>query len=94
MFRLIKSESACVQALFERAVSAKGTQQCALLWRAYIGYECARGRGEAARRVFLRAIHACPWSKVKSPSNNRNLHRTNPPLASDPDQIRNITSKP
>ena len=54
----------CVQALFERAVSAKGTQQCALLWRAYIGYEHGRGRAEAARRVFLRAIHACPWSKA------------------------------
>lgn len=55
----------CVlQALFERALSAKQTQQCALLWRAYIGYELQRGRPEAARRVFLRAIHACPWCKV------------------------------
>jgi hypothetical protein len=52
------------QALFERALSAKETQQCALLWRAYIGYELSRGRPEAARRVYLRAIHACPWSKV------------------------------
>lgn len=54
----------CVQALFERAVAGKGWGQCALLWRAYIGFEAARSRPEAARRVFLRAIHACPWSKV------------------------------
>lgn len=56
--------SLVLQALFERALSAKQTQQCALLWRAYIGYELSRGRPEAARRVFLRAIHACPWCKV------------------------------
>jgi hypothetical protein len=59
------------QALFERAVAAKGTAQCALLWRAYIGYEAGRGRAEAARRVFLRAIHACPWSKVGNPSGSQ-----------------------
>ncbi len=53
-----------MQAVLERALASKGGQQCGLLWRAALGFELSRGRPEAARRVFLRGIHACPWSKV------------------------------
>ncbi len=53
-----------VQAVLERALASKAGQQCGLLWRASIGFELLRGRPEAARKTFLRGIHACPWSKV------------------------------
>jgi hypothetical protein len=52
------------QALFERALGLKETRQSPVLWRAYISYEAAHGRADAAGRVFLRAINACPWAKV------------------------------
>ena len=55
------------QAVLERALASKGGQQCGLLWRAALGFELSRGRPEAARKVFLRGIHACPWSKVCLP---------------------------
>ncbi|CAI5468196.1 unnamed protein product [Closterium sp. Yama58-4] len=56
-----------VRGLLERALasSAKGSGQCVLMWRLYIGYELHISRNvDAARRVFFRAIHACPWSKA------------------------------
>jgi len=53
-----------LQAVLERALASKAGQQCGLLWRAALGFELSRGRPEAARKVFLRGIHACPWSKV------------------------------
>ena len=53
-----------VQAVLERSLASKAGQQCGLLWRAALGFELSRGRPEAARKVFLRGIHACPWSKV------------------------------
>jgi hypothetical protein len=34
------------------------------LWRLYITYMQATGNAEAARRVFLRAVRECPWSKA------------------------------
>lgn len=34
------------------------------IWKLYIFWELNRGRGvDAAKAVFYRAIHACPWSK-------------------------------
>ncbi|CAI5523271.1 unnamed protein product [Closterium sp. Naga37s-1] len=56
-----------VRGLLERALasSAKGSGQCVLMWRLYIGYELHISQNaDAARRVFFRAIHACPWSKA------------------------------
>ncbi|KAK9820400.1 hypothetical protein WJX72_009973 [[Myrmecia] bisecta] len=53
-----------VQALFEKALACKGSRACPLLWRAYLAYELARGRADAAKRVFLRAIHICPAAKA------------------------------
>ena len=38
--------------------------QTPLLWRCYLGAELAVGRPTAARRVFLRAVNACPWDKA------------------------------
>lgn len=43
-----------------------------VLWRAYLAFELDAlkapsqppGRPDAARRVFFRALHACPWSKT------------------------------
>ncbi|KAJ3695951.1 hypothetical protein LUZ60_001328 [Juncus effusus] len=53
-----------IHGLFERALSNEKLQKSVLLWRLYIDYEinivC---NPSSARRVFFRAIHACPWSK-------------------------------
>lgn len=43
-----------------------------VLWRAYLAYELEAlkqpsrpsDRPDAARRVFFRALHACPWAKT------------------------------
>ncbi|CAI5475271.1 unnamed protein product [Closterium sp. Yama58-4] len=56
-----------VRGLLERALasSAQGSGQCVLMWRLYIGYELHISQNaDAARRVFFRAIHTCPWSKA------------------------------
>ncbi|CAM6088353.1 unnamed protein product [Calypogeia fissa] len=54
-----------IHRLFERGLESKETQQCVLLWRCYLAYEVqVAGNAEAARRVYFRAIHACPWSKT------------------------------
>jgi hypothetical protein len=37
---------------------------CAGLWQAYTQHELAAGRLDAARKLFLRAVHACPGSKA------------------------------
>ncbi|KAK9818916.1 hypothetical protein WJX81_005554, partial [Elliptochloris bilobata] len=53
-----------VQALLERAVATPATRGSPLLWRVYIAHELAAGRPDAARRVFLRGVHACAWAKA------------------------------
>lgn len=54
-----------VHRLFERGLESKETQHCVLLWRCYLAYEVRVAvNAEAARRVYFRAIHACPWSKT------------------------------
>ncbi len=45
-----------------------GARSCPLLWRCYVEAELSFGRPQAARRVFLRAIHECPGSQVGRPS--------------------------
>lgn len=53
-----------VHRLFEKAVSHDKLQKSVLLWRCYLAYEVEIARNpSAARRIFFRAIHACPWSK-------------------------------
>ncbi|EEC74087.1 hypothetical protein OsI_09115 [Oryza sativa Indica Group] len=50
--------------LFERALTDDKLQKSVLLWRCYLAYEAEIAcNASAARRVFFRAIHACPWSK-------------------------------
>ncbi|MCO5592056.1 hypothetical protein L7F22_046050 [Adiantum nelumboides] len=54
-----------IHSLFEKAVDSNKTQQSVVLWRCYMAYELeVRGDFDAARRVYFRAIHACPWSKL------------------------------
>ncbi|XP_010551127.1 PREDICTED: protein NRDE2 homolog isoform X2 [Tarenaya hassleriana] len=53
-----------IRGLFERALSQDALSNSVLLWRCYIAYEIEIGRDpSAARRVYFRAINACPWSK-------------------------------
>ncbi|XP_015689394.2 nuclear exosome regulator NRDE2 [Oryza brachyantha] len=50
--------------LFERALADDKLQKSVLLWRCYLAYEAEIAcNASAARRVFFRAIHSCPWSK-------------------------------
>eukprot|EP00250_Pteridium_aquilinum_P014193 c21834_g1_i2 orf=187-3744(-) len=54
-----------IHSLFEKALETINTQQSVVLWRFYMAYELqVRGDMDAARRVYFRAIHACPWSKL------------------------------
>ncbi|XP_057545357.1 uncharacterized protein LOC130824389 isoform X2 [Amaranthus tricolor] len=50
--------------LFEKALANDRLRSSVLLWRCYISYEIQICNFSAARRVFFRAIHACPWSKL------------------------------
>jgi len=54
-----------IHGLFERALTDQDTQQSVILWRCYLAYELhVANNPDAARRIFFRAIHACPWSKL------------------------------
>lgn len=51
-----------IHALFERSLADEKLQSSVVLWRCYVAYEIDIARNpSAARRVFFRAIHACPW---------------------------------
>ncbi|XP_015966836.1 uncharacterized protein LOC107490577 isoform X1 [Arachis duranensis] len=53
-----------IRGLFERALGSDKLSSSVVLWRCYIAYEMDIVKDpSAARRVFFRAIHACPWSK-------------------------------
>lgn len=53
-----------IRGLFERALGNEKLRNSVLLWRCYIAYEInVECNPSAARRIFFRAIHACPWSK-------------------------------
>lgn len=53
-----------VHRLFEKALSNDKLQKSTLLWRFYLAYETEIAcNSSAAKRIFFRAIHACPWSK-------------------------------
>eukprot|EP00249_Psilotum_nudum_P017451 c26330_g1_i1 orf=1196-3601(+) len=54
-----------IHRLFERALEDKETHQSVVLWRCYVAYELQVAKDpDAARRVFFRAVHSCPWSKI------------------------------
>ena len=51
-----------IHSLFERALADDKLQKSVLLWRCYLAYEAEIAcNASAARRVFFRAIHSCPW---------------------------------
>ncbi|GAV67638.1 NRDE-2 domain-containing protein [Cephalotus follicularis] len=53
-----------IHGLFERALANDQLHKSVVLWRLYIAYEITiTCNPSAARRIFFRAIHACPWSK-------------------------------
>ncbi|XP_004515233.1 uncharacterized protein [Cicer arietinum] len=53
-----------IRGLFERGLGNDVLCSSVVLWRCYIGYELNIACDpSAARRIFFRAIHACPWSK-------------------------------
>ncbi|KAM7471048.1 hypothetical protein LguiA_009231 [Lonicera macranthoides] len=53
-----------VHGLFERALASGRLHNSVILWRWYIAYEInVASSPSSAKRVFFRAIHACPWSK-------------------------------
>ncbi|KAI4347330.1 hypothetical protein L6164_008147 [Bauhinia variegata] len=53
-----------IRGLFERALRGDRLCNSVVLWRSYIAYEMNIAHDPStARRVFFRAIHACPWSK-------------------------------
>ena len=52
------------QGMCERTLMTAAARSCPLLWRCYVEAELSFGRPQAARRVFLRAIHECPGSQV------------------------------
>jgi hypothetical protein len=50
--------------LFERALAQDTQNNSVILWRCYIAYEIdIADNPSAARRIYFRAINACPWSK-------------------------------
>ncbi|KAK4750974.1 hypothetical protein SAY87_004456 [Trapa incisa] len=58
------NDSHRIHALFERSLADGKLRSSVVLWRCYVAYEIDIARKpSSARRVFFRAIHACPWSK-------------------------------
>ncbi|KAE8678347.1 hypothetical protein F3Y22_tig00111427pilonHSYRG00550 [Hibiscus syriacus] len=54
-----------IHGLFERALANDKFHSSVVLWRLYVAYEInVVHNPSAARRIFFRAIHACPWSKT------------------------------
>ncbi|EOA29757.1 hypothetical protein CARUB_v10012846mg [Capsella rubella] len=53
-----------IRGLFERAFAQDTLKNSVILWRCYIAYEMDIAHNpSAARRIYFRAINACPWSK-------------------------------
>ena len=50
--------------LYEAALRPEACGACAALWRAYLALEVACGRRDAACRLLLRAVQACPGAKA------------------------------
>ncbi|GFH16397.1 uncharacterized protein HaLaN_12809 [Haematococcus lacustris] len=52
-----------LHAIFERSAADKRLAVCPQLWLMYLSYEAECSNAEAVRRVFLRAVRACPGCK-------------------------------
>ncbi|XP_057804229.1 uncharacterized protein LOC131019658 [Salvia miltiorrhiza] len=53
-----------IRGLFERALEDDKLHNSVILWRCFVEYERSVAcNNSGAKRVFFRAIHACPWSK-------------------------------
>ncbi|KAL8246022.1 hypothetical protein R6Q59_007238 [Mikania micrantha] len=53
-----------IHRLFEKALSDNMLRNSVLLWRLYMDFEIHVACDlSAARRIYFRAIHTCPWSK-------------------------------
>ncbi|XP_076894745.1 uncharacterized protein LOC143547132 [Bidens hawaiensis] len=53
-----------IHRIFEKVLADNVLRDSVLLWRLYIDYEIhVVGDLSAARRIYFRAIHTCPWSK-------------------------------
>lgn len=50
-----------IHGLFEKALADDRLRSSVVLWRCYISYEIYLSNFPAARRIFFRAIHSCPW---------------------------------
>lgn len=51
-----------IHGLVERALANEKLRNAVILWRLYLSYEInITNNPSAAKRVFFRAIHACPW---------------------------------
>ncbi|KAJ0463082.1 putative siRNA-mediated silencing protein NRDE-2 [Helianthus annuus] len=62
----ISKGSSChrIHRIFEKALADNVLRDSVLLWRLYIDYDIHVACDlSAARRVYFRAIHTCPWSK-------------------------------
>lgn len=49
--------------LFEQALATPTGQKSVLLWRLYLRFELVSGNAIGAKKVLLRALNHCPWSK-------------------------------
>ncbi|XP_020268919.1 protein NRDE2 homolog [Asparagus officinalis] len=63
LFELSKNGSSHrIRGLFEKALANDQLQKSVLLWRFYLAYEADLAHNPSAtRRIFFRAVHACPW---------------------------------
>ncbi|CAH9122186.1 unnamed protein product [Cuscuta epithymum] len=53
-----------IRSFFEKVLEDEKLCNSVIIWRSYIAYELdVTCNTSAARRVFFRAVHACPWSK-------------------------------
>ncbi|RAL46346.1 hypothetical protein DM860_015339 [Cuscuta australis] len=53
-----------IRRFFERVLANEKLCNSVIIWRSYIAYELdITCDTSAAKRVFFRAVHACPWSK-------------------------------
>lgn len=51
-----------IRGLFERALEDGKLHNSVIIWRCFIEYErSVAGNIPGAKRVYFRAIHACPW---------------------------------
>lgn len=62
-FEMVKGGSEHrIRGLFEKALTNDMLRSSVLLWRSYIAYEIDVAQNpSSSKRIFFRAIHACPW---------------------------------